>query len=69
MAGTWLASSAAVAMKPDFVCVPGWSSVGEAVVSANGHVQSRIPTKEELLDVLEEEFDDDILRVQVCRRW
>jgi hypothetical protein len=61
MAGTWLASSEAVAMNPDLTWVSGWcsSSVG-ALVSAKGQSQLRRSFVGEL-EIVDEWFGDETL--------
>jgi hypothetical protein len=63
MAGTWLASSEAVAMNPDLTWVSGWcSSSVDALVSAKGQSQLRrsFVGELEIVDV-EELFGEDIV--------
>jgi hypothetical protein len=63
MAGTWLASSEAVAMNPDLTWVSGWCSLSvDALVSAKGQSQLRrsFVGGLEIVDV-EELFGEDIV--------
>jgi hypothetical protein len=61
MAGTWLASSEAVAMNPDLTWVSGWcSSSVDALVSAKGQSQLRRSFVREL-EIVDEWFGDETL--------